>query len=148
MGKHTSTTPATQASIAPVAVHTVTAPATLRAQRVARVQVALHAARKAQRAQASANATQAAKAALVLQQVQAVYAAHGMVAPTQSVRVLATPQQHAPSNKPGTCAAIRVWCVANPLATVAQAKAHFSGSNYANPATVQTQHGVARKRGY
>lgn len=82
--------------------------------------------------------------AAYLHAVQQLAAQYGIAAPTQALRSINTKQQHAPSTVQGACKTVRAWCATNPTATVAQAKAHFAGT--INPATVQTQHGIARKQ--
>jgi hypothetical protein len=130
-----------------------------RAQRLAAVGVALRARFVAAKQAAHVAATQQYNVAQYQQHIAALqlqaqqYAAQYGVAPvalagvhTQSVRAAHLGvQKHAPSANPGACKAVRAWVAANPTATAAQAKAHFSGNNYINPATVQTQYGVARK---
>lgn len=98
---------------------------------------------KVANAQGAVNTAQQQAYMAVMQQV----AAHmGVPVPnTLSVRSVPGVQKNAPSNAPGACARVRAWVHANPSASVAAAKQHFSGSNYVNPATVQTQYQLAKK---
>ena len=130
-------------TVAPAAMHTVPAPTSLRAKRIAAVQVGLHARYRAAK-QAKHNAVSVhAKQHAYMQAVQALAAQMGVPVPnTLSVRNIATPQQHAPSNVQGACAVVRAWVHANPTATRKQAIAHFNGT--VNPATVSTQYQRAK----
>lgn len=121
------------------------APSTLRAKRVAAVQVALHARYRAAKAQAHVNATATALQANVLAQVQAVYAKAGLAVPnTLSVRAVPGLQQNPASTVTNACATVRAFVHANPTLTRKAVMQHFTGTNYVNPATVSTQYQRAK----
>lgn len=123
---------------------TVPQPSSLRAARIARVQVALHARYRAAKLDKHNNANTHAKQQAYMLAVQQLAASMGVPVPnTLSVRNIATPQQHAPSNVQGACATVRAFVHANPTLTRKQVQQHFSGT--INPATVSTQYQLAKQ---
>ncbi len=147
MGKHTVVAP--QATVAPaqvvVAQATVVVPQTLRALRIARLQVALLQQRIAAKQVAHAVRTQAANQQAYLLAAQQLAAQYGInpAHNTLAVRSVHTKQQHAPSAVAGACAkvhAIAAQCNGVRSATLAACKA--AGIN---PATAATQYAKYRK---
>ncbi len=141
--QQTATVVANVQVVAPVV--TVAQPATLRATRIARVQVALHAQRIAAKQQHYVAQTQHAKQQAYLHAVQQL-AAHYGIDPAQNtiaVRAVNTVQQHAPSAVAGACKRVHeiaAQCNGVRSATLAACKA--AGIN---PATAATQYAKYRK---
>lgn len=128
-----------------VPVVTVVQPTSLRAARVAAVQVALLQRYRAAKVAKHTAAVATWQQSNYLAAVQALAIAHGQPVPTTlSARALVTPQQHAPSAISGPCATVRAFVHANPLLTRKQVQQHFTGTNYINPATVSTQYQLAK----
>lgn len=129
---------------APV-VQQPTAPSTLRAKRIAAVQVGLHARYRAAKVAKHQNATATHAQNAILAQVQALYAQAGLPVPnTLSVRAVPGLQNNPASAVQGACALVRAYVHANPHATRKMVMQHFTGTNYVNPATVSTQYQRAK----
>ncbi len=117
-----------------------------RAARIAKAGTLARAQRTNAKQQAYVAATATHNQQAYLLAVQQLAAQYGLPAPaTLAVRAVSTKQSNPASSVQGACALVRTWCAANPTATVAAAKQHFSGTNYINPSTVATQHGITRK---
>lgn len=143
MSKH-SQVPSTNTS-APVVLHTAHVPATLRALRIARVQVALYAKHVAAKAQAHAARTSAANRTAYMLAAQQLAAHYGIAAEhtTLAVRAVHTKQQHAPSAEAGACK--RVHAIAAQCNGVRSATLAACAAAGINPATAATQYAKYRK---
>lgn len=129
------------------ALHTVAAPATLRAQRVARVQVALHAKHIAAKQAKYQTITYATKLAAYNAAAAQLAASMGLPVPAPAVTRTSVNStnapKHAASGVTGACAVVRALAAANGYnrkATLAAAAAQGI-----NPATAATQYAIAKK---
>lgn len=145
MGKHTqqaNTPVAQQATVA--ALVTVAAPTTLRAQRIAKVQVLLHSKRIAAKQQAYHAAQVAHNQQAYMLAVQQLAVQYGVAAPTTlSVRNAVHKQQHAPSAASGACAQVHAIAAANNYVRAATLAACKQAG--INPATAATQYAIAKR---
>lgn len=124
---------------------TVAQPSSLRATRIAKVQVLLHKRYRAAKVLKYTNATATHAQQAILAQVQALYASAGLPIPnTLSVRAVATTQHNPASAVQGACKQVRAFVHAHPTLTRKQVMQHFTGTNYINPATVSTQYQLAK----
>ena len=125
-------------------VATVAIPTTLRAIRVARIQVALHTKRITEKKQSYITKTLHAKQQAYMLQVQQLAAEYGLPLPnTLSVRNNSTAQKHAPSATAGACAQVHAIAAAHK----GERKATLAACVVAgiNPHTAATQYAKYRK---